>query len=436
MIFILNKVRTFIAENNLIEKGDTVIVGFSGGADSVFLLHTLYSLKTELGIDVVAAHINHMLRGKEAERDADFANEFAQTLGVPFYLHKTDVAKMAKDLKISAEEAGRKVRYEFFDKLGGKYKNAKIATAHNKNDNAETVLLHLLRGSGITGLSGIPCRRQNIIRPILDITRDEIEEYCKKNKLGFVTDSTNLETVYTRNKIRLKLIPIMKEINPNIINTLCGLSKNLAIDSEFIDTIAENAANEIISNNKIKISDLKKLPQAVARRAVITLAKQNGAQPESVHIDKVFELIKMPKTGKKIDIPGKTAYISYGFLMFGDKYEPEDYSVKIESPCDIKVMGYHITSDETGDFGFDENTVIEIRNRRPGDKIKVNGMTKKIKKIFIDRKIPENERDSYPLLTANGEIVCVLGLVKGDYFKKSKNKNIVLNIRKEVHTNE
>ncbi len=437
MIFILTKVRNFIEKNNLIESGDTVIVGFSGGADSVFLLHTLHRLKDKLDIKLVAAHINHMLRGEEAQRDAEFAQKFSKELDIPFHLYEADVNKIAEEEKISAEEAGRKVRYEFFNSLCAKYENAKIATAHNKNDNAETILLHMIRGSGITGLCGIPCKRQNIVRPILDITRKEIEEYCKTNKLLFVTDSTNLEDVYTRNKVRLKLIPLMEELNPNIISTLCNMGKNLSLDNAFIDSNMENF-KEHINDNKIKISELQKLLPAVSRRLIKYVAEKGGAKPENIHIDKIIDMINNPVTGKKIDIPGGKVCISYDNLVFGDTFTTDDYCIKIENPCDINVCGYAIKSDKNGNFRFPVNAVIEIRNRRAGDKIKAGGMTKKVKKIFIDKKIPENKRNSYPIITANGEPVCILGLVKGDYFKEFNinEDTFVLNIHKEVHTNE
>ena len=183
-------VLTFIKENNLINSGDTVICGLSGGADSCAMVHLLHSLKNQLGFSVICAHLNHMIRGEEAERDQTFAEAFAKALSLPFYSMRQDVPLMAKELGISVEEAGRKARYEFFRSLK-KDSSYKIATAHNKNDNAETVLMHIVRGCGINGLSGIPVCRKDIIRPVLNLSRKEIEDYCRENNICFITDSSN-----------------------------------------------------------------------------------------------------------------------------------------------------------------------------------------------------------------------------------------------------
>ncbi len=437
MIFILRKVRSFIEENNLIKEGDTVIVGLSGGADSVFMLHILTCLSKELGITVVAGHVNHQLRGEEAIRDEKFAETFAKKLGVPFHLHNEDVKATAKKMSVSEEEAGREVRYRFFGELCGKYKNAKIATAHNKNDNAETVLMHLIRGSGVSGLCGIPCRRENIIRPILDISRDEIEEYCRENGLEFVTDSTNLKSIYTRNKVRLELIPyLQKNFNPEIVTALCNMSENMRNTDEFLEKYTHENTQNIVSADGIVIEKLKALPKAVAERVIIKYAKENGISPENIHIKKIWDIIKNPVTGKRIDVPGGVAYISYGNLKFSDAIAGEnEYQFEINENSDITLFGWHIKSDETGNFEFPENSKIEIRSRRDGDRIKAGGMTKKIKKIFIDKKIPENERNSYPLITVDGEVVCILGLTKGDFFKNKFSHKKVLNIYKEENTN-
>ncbi len=436
MIDILRKVRDFIRKYNLTEKGDKIVVGLSGGADSVFLLHTLYMLKDDLEIDISAAHINHCLRGHEAERDAKFAKEFAKSLAVPFYLNKTDVKSLAAELKISEEEAGRKVRYDFFDSICQKWGGGKIATAHNMNDNAETVLMHLIRGSGMAGLCGIPPKRDNIIRPVLGITRAEIEEYCRENKLLYVTDSTNSETIYTRNKVRLELIPKLTEINPGIITGINNLSSILTADNEFIEDCAKKTYNEVVKDGKIDINKLKTMPQSIMRRQLIMWAKEKGISLENVHIEKLSEFLGTSVTGKKIDVNGATLAVSYGFLTVSEKNVKKEFCHILKDDCDLTVCGYRIKSDMSGKFSFNKGDTIEIRNRRDGDKIRVNGVTKKIKKLFIDKKIPAETRSDYPVITANGEPVCVLGLVTGDYFKENKAKDFVLKIFKEVHNNE
>ena len=206
----LKKVYEYIQKNKLIKESEHIIVGLSGGADSVCLLHILHSLSNRLKIKLTAIHINHMLRGQEAKRDENFAINFCKELGIEIITKRIDVLKIAKEEKISEEEAGRNARYSTFYEYKKILGADKIATAHNKNDNAETVIMNIIRGSGLSGLKGIDAKRNDIIRPILDLERKEIVNYCNACNLGFVTDSTNRETKYTRNKIRLKLI---KEID-------------------------------------------------------------------------------------------------------------------------------------------------------------------------------------------------------------------------------
>lgn len=221
-----NKVLNTIKKYNLIEKGDGIVVGVSGGPDSICLVNILYNLKKELGIDIIVTHINHMIR-EEAGDDEEFANEYCKNRKIPFYSKKIDIQTISKKEKKSTEEAGREARYEFFNEILKKCGGTKIATAHTKGDNAETVLMNIIRGTGTSGLKGIQPKRDNIyIKPLIEISREEIEEYCEVNRLNPRHDKTNDENIYTRNKIRNILIPLIKEeFNPNIIDTLERLSR-------------------------------------------------------------------------------------------------------------------------------------------------------------------------------------------------------------------
>ena len=230
------KILKTIEEYNLIENGDKIVVGVSGGPDSICLVDILNEIKNDKKIDfeIVICHINHMIR-EEAKEDQEFVKEYAVSKNIPFYSKEVDVAKLAQDKKISTEEAGRNVRYEFFQEILQKINGNKIATAHTKNDNAETVLMNLLRGSGTSGLKGIsPIRDKKYIKPLIEITREEVEEYCRENKLNPRYDKTNQENIYTRNKVRNILIPLIKkEFNPNIIETIDRLSKLITKDNEY-----------------------------------------------------------------------------------------------------------------------------------------------------------------------------------------------------------
>jgi tRNA(Ile)-lysidine synthase len=216
---LVRKMINTIEQHNMIQANDRVIVGVSGGADSVALLRALRAVQSNYNLTLIVCHVNHKIRPGAAERDQKFVEELCRELGVECHVKEAHVETLAKEWNMSDEEAGRKVRYDFFNETAGVY--GKIATAHNKNDNAETVMMRFMRGTGLHGLTGIPYQRDNIIRPILDISRDEIEEYLEEIGQTHITDETNLQPIYTRNKIRLNLIPeIQREFNPNFVETL------------------------------------------------------------------------------------------------------------------------------------------------------------------------------------------------------------------------
>lgn len=288
-----------IKRYNLIENGDNIVIGVSGGPDSICLLHILNELKQELNFNIYVAHINHSIR-KEADEETEYVQEFCKNLGVECFIKKIDVQKEAKDLKRGTEETGRKVRYEFFDEVLEKTKSNKIATAHNNNDKVETILMNILRGSGTSGLKGIePIREGKYIRPLIDIERKEIEKYCEENKLDPRIDKSNNENIYTRNKIRNVVIPYIKsEFNPNIISTINRLSEVATEENEYLDKITEETFNEIlIEMQKKQITlDLKKfnnLELVIKRRIILyTINKllSSIVGIEKINIDDIIKL--------------------------------------------------------------------------------------------------------------------------------------------------
>ena len=233
-----NKIKETIRKYNMLSKGDTVVVGLSGGADSCALIHFLSSVKDDFSLTLIACHVNHMIRGDEADRDEEFSRNLAIELGAEFRLLKINVPQEAEKRHESIEKTARDIRYDFFEKTAEQY-NAKIATAHTASDNVETVLFNLARGSGIKGLCGIPPVRGRIIRPLITVERDEIEKYCRKNELNYVTDSTNLTDEYSRNKLRHKVVPVLKEINPAIEKTITRMTENLICNVKHLDSSAE-----------------------------------------------------------------------------------------------------------------------------------------------------------------------------------------------------
>ena len=256
------EVLSTIKKYNMIKEGDKVVIGVSGGPDSITLLNVLNKFKEKLNIKIYVAHINHSIR-KEADEETEYVREFCKKIGVEFFFKKIDVEQEAKKLKIGTEEAGRNIRYAFFEEVAKKVGANKIATAHNSNDNAETVLMNIIRGTSISGLKGIEKMRDNkFIRPLIETTRDKIEEYCKIENLNPRYDKSNKENVYTRNKVRNLLIPyIQKEFNPNIIEGINRLSNIAEEEERFLNSLVEEEYKRILikerrESNKKKGKDL------------------------------------------------------------------------------------------------------------------------------------------------------------------------------------
>ena len=320
------KVLNTIVKNNLIQKGDKIVIGVSGGPDSMTLLNVINELKAKLGVKIYVAHVNHMIR-EEAKEEAEYVQNFCKKIGVECYIKNVDVKSKAQELKISTETAGRNLRYSFFEEVLEKTGANKIATAHTANDNAETVLMNLMRGSGVSGLKGIETKRdEKFIRPLIECTRKEIEEYCKEKKLEPKYDKTNMENIYTRNKIRNKLIPyIEKEFNPNIIETLNRMSNIVLVEEEYFAKIVENIFQEVkISEKQNSITlNLKKfnnLDNVIKSRLILyTINKLFGTTQgiEKIHIEDIIKLCQN-NIGNKYLTPNKNLkiFVKKGEILF------------------------------------------------------------------------------------------------------------------------
>ena len=268
---VLNTIKKY----NLIETGDKIVIGVSGGPDSICLLHVLNELKEELNFEIFVAHINHMIR-KEADEETEYVKDFCKKLEIECYIKRIDVVEIANNLKRGTEETGRQIRYEFFNEVLQKTSSNKIATAHNNNDKVETILMNILRGSGTSGLKGIEAKRdRKYIRPLIEVSRDKIERYCEENNLDPRIDKSNNENIYTRNKIRNVVIPyIKKEFNPNIIRAINRLSEVATEENEYLEKITEDIFNDLLIENnggKEIVLDLKKFnsKELVIRRRLI-----------------------------------------------------------------------------------------------------------------------------------------------------------------------
>lgn len=392
----LDKVKKVIKRYDLIDEGDKIVVAVSGGPDSICLLHVLYALREEFKLQIYAAHLNHNFRGIEAQMDAQYVAKFCEELNVICFIKSMDVPKYAKEHALSDEEAGRILRYEFFQEVVERVGANKIAVAHNQNDQAETVLMRLLRGTGIQGLTAIHHERGHIIRPLLDISRKEIEDYCFINKLSPRTDETNLEPIYHRNKIRLELIPYMeKEYNPNIIESLAKTAEILKRDSDFIEEVSRNTYRELRLDSSrdyiaLDAEGINKLQPALQSRIFRLAAEELVGKREVLeykHIQGTMELLQKRETGKKILLPmGIIVKISYNKVIFTTKEEEEkafyyellenqrfhvneigaEIITKLQMRRDIKT----ISRDKyIKCFDYDKvENVLNVRNRREGDR--------------------------------------------------------------------
>jgi len=312
------KVLEIIKKYNLIENGDKIVIGVSGGPDSITLLNVLLEIKNEniINFDMVVCHINHMIR-EEAVQDEEYVLEFCKKYNIECFVKKIDEENKAKEEKLGTEEAGRIARYEFFNEILEKTGSNKIATAHTANDNAETVLMNIIRGSGTAGLKGIEVKRDNLIRPLIDCSREEIEEYCKTNNLNPRIDKTNFQNIYTRNKVRNMLIPYIKEnFNPNIIEGINRLSELSKKENEYLEKVTQKKYKEILIEeqdnqiildlNKFNLQELVIKQRLVLYTINILFGTRSGI--EKKHIEDIIKLCSN-NIGNKFLIPNKKVKI-------------------------------------------------------------------------------------------------------------------------------
>ena len=290
----VSKIKETINRYNMLKKDDVVVVAVSGGADSIALLHALHSLRQELGISVIACHVNHNLRGEESMRDEQFVRDFCNSRKIPDTFYSIDIKA---DKHESVEEKARKMRYECFDKLCAGLTSPKLATAHTASDNTETVFLNILRGTGTKGLCGIPPVRGNIIRPLIRCTREEIENYCRENKLDYVTDSSNLSDDYKRNRIRHRLIPLMQEFNPSLFEAVSRMTSAVYDDNQLLEQICAQAKENSRKDDGYSCEKLAELDRTILCRVISSVLSDNGIEPSALRINECSEII-LNKKGK------------------------------------------------------------------------------------------------------------------------------------------
>ena len=388
----LNKLLAFIRQQNLIEPGDSVTVAFSGGPDSVALLFALYLLKEKLGIHLSAAHFNHLYRGEEGYRDENHVREFCERFEIPLTVGRGEVIVGKKGLEAAARDA----RYAFLRGLPGK-----IATAHTADDNAETVLLHLVRGTGLKGLGGIPPVNGNVIRPLLSVTQQEVEDFCAEWSLDYVTDSTNPTDKFLRNRLRHHVLPLLRQENPQFAVNASAMALRLRQD--------EACLSQLSAMETMDVARLREMHPALRSRCLESFLKRSGVrEPEASHIAQAESLVFSPKPSAFGRFPGGVA-IGRNYDRLEVRREGETLPpAELEVPGSVLWGDYRITASLDGEgMAVYPTGPITVRSRQTGDEIRLTGGSKSLKKLFIDRKIPAAQRDRIPVLCDEAGILAV-----------------------------
>lgn len=398
-----NKISAFLKQYEMVKPGDHVICAVSGGADSMALLWAMYLLKEKLQISLSAAHFNHHLRAEESDRDEAFVTEFCEGYGIPLYKGEAYVQPGQKGLEAAAREA----RYAFLESLPGK-----IATAHTADDNAETLLMHLIRGTGLKGLGGISPILGNRIRPMLTVTREEVLAFLESYHILYVEDSSNAQDAFLRNRLRHHVMPLLKKENPRLSESLTQMALQLREDEALLATQKIGAS--------LCVSEIREMHPGERKRVLGAFLEKCGVrEPERAHIYLAEGLVFSPNPSAKGNFPG-------GIVLQRkyDRLEKIEETLGLEEkilPCPGKVeypaLGIRIVAEPAAEvvrkadrFVISPVESICIRSRRAGDAITLSGGTKSLKDLFVDRKIPQAERNQIPVLTCGEQVLGVWGI--------------------------
>ncbi|WP_343207966.1 tRNA lysidine(34) synthetase TilS [Anaerolentibacter hominis] len=453
------KVLEFIEKYHMLCAGDRLVVGISGGPDSVCLFDVLLDLAARYGLTLFGVHVNHGIRGAEADRDAEFVRELCDSRGVELTEVRRDVPSLAAQSGESLEEAGRRVRYDAFADTARKKNCNKIVLAHHKNDNAETILFHLFRGSGPCGLTGIAPVRDNVIRPLLAVTRTEIEEYIIENRLSFCVDSTNADVRYTRNCIRGELIPLAeKKINSRAVEHIDQAGRELAALQELVMELTEDAWERCVQLNGgnycISVSAFAEEKQVIRGELIRKLLREAGNGLKDItaeHIRAVCALASKD-TGKMVSLPGgillRKDYENIILERAEESAAEQSICMQVSIPGRLflpdsdKILEFSLKSGKIGEaipktscikwFDYDKiKNMIFLRTRQPGDYLEINaaGDRKTLNRYFIDEKIPSKERDSRLLLASDHHILWIIDGRISEYFKVSDATHTILEVK-------
>ena len=408
----IDKVKSVIEKYDMLTEGSKVVVGVSGGSDSMALLYILHTLKNEFGIRLIAAHVNHGLRGENADRDEKFVSDFCREKGIEFHSLKADVAALAKEKGIGFEECGRNIRYEFFNSIG---KDIVVATAHNLSDRAETFLFNFARGSALRGLCSIPAVRGNVIRPLIECTKDEINAFCKENSIEYVTDETNSDVAYSRNRIRHNIVSEFKEINSSFERSVCRCINSLNEDEDFLCSLAKDVVKKAETDGGYLCSVLLESAFPVMKRALVMIVeKESGITPEFRSLEAMINILG---NGGKVQINGGlTVRVRRGILDFpNDSGKADKFDIETEIVNIKEINNLQNISNQYLEYFLDYDKIhgkVFVRSREAGDKITLisRNCTKTLKKLFNELSIPPEKRDSIVVVADDNGVLIVEGI--------------------------
>lgn len=426
---------------NLIEINDIIVVGFSGGPDSVFLVEMLKKLQHFFNFKIYLVHINHLLRGEDADSDENFSFEYAKKNNLEIFIKRIPVKEIAKEVGKTLEEVGREERYKFFSEIYEKVRATKIATAHNKDDQIETFLFRLIRGTSLQGLEGIKIKNNNVIRPISEIYKKDILEYLNKNEIQYKIDKTNFENEFTRNSIRLDLIPFIEErYNIKFKDKIFSLIKEIRENNQ---NNSLNLSDYTDSENRIILEKTKFLSNFDKKNLLSLFLNKKNIEVNRNKIDEISSLIKSNGT-KKIDLDKSYRIVKdYTYLYIEDKKENcviNNNVIQVKIPSEQIFDNFKITVSTVENLDIPKqknqylldaiyNDIIEVRYRKEGDRIFLGEKhSKKIKEIFIDQKIPKDIRDRLPIFLYNDTIFWIYNVKKAYIPKINKNESKLIKV--------
>ena len=418
-----NKVLKTVKKYNMLSKGDRVLIGVSGGADSIALLEFFVSVKEKYDLDICVAHIEHGIRGEDSVNDAEFVKNYCKKLGVNFYLKTIDAPNLAKKAKMGVEEYSRMARYDFFNTI----ECDKIATAHNLTDNIETLLFRLARGTGLKGACSIPAVREKIIRPFIEVSSGEIRKWCNDNNIPYRVDCTNSDSAYSRNLIRLEILPLFEKLNANYQDNIENFISDVNEDYAFIDNFVKSFYPIIVKNNEIDLPKLNELDLSIKKRILIMFFDENGYSLNRIHLQSVIDItLKSGKTQIKENVFAISAKGKIRLAKFNDLNKKDEFVTKILNIDEFK--------DKNIDFYCDCDKIVGniiIRAKQAGDRIKPAGrnVSKTLKKLLNESAYRIEKRDKKIVVCDDLGIVGVIGLCADERVKVDCNTAKILTIK-------